>query len=1477
MADIHWLNPVSGDFNTGTNWSGGTVPGVSDNVVLGALGGTPYTVTDGSAGNQVHTLQVAANATLNIGVSVYQQTNFQALYGGGNAGMIDVVAGDIVLANASFSNSGVITLGSGARGQLIVEGAPPVTLNGGGQVVLNSGGSLIFGYSGSSLVNVDNTISGTGFINTYGTNESKGVIDATDAGALLISDDSITNNGLIEATGTVANTFLDIRRGANVDQTGGGTILAADGAMVILETVQIAGGTLTTVGAGVIQIEGQTLLDGSASALANKATIDLLSNVNGYSLTLKGAIDDSGTINVNTGAPTGRVVDLIVDPAGVTLTGAGAITLNGDGNGHIVGGAAGAVLTNVDNTISGAGYIGGAYLTVINQAKGVIDANAAGALTLSAGSTTTVNAGLIEATGAGGLTVAGAITNTGTLLAAGGTLAINGALTNLVGTTLTGGTLEAAAGSTLNLNSSAKIVTDDATLILSGANSVIQGAATVESTLTTIGKSGTLEILGGRNWTTTLAMSNAGTLDLGGGTFTAPSLSNTGVVSGFGVLATKLTNTGSLAVTGGDTLSLVGGSLTNLSGTTLTGGTYTVGAGGTLQLANNVSIATLNATIDLAGAGATIQSLNTTTSKQVSLASSLTTIDAGGVLEILGNGGYATANSIANAGTLDLGGGTLTAGALANTGTLSGFGAVDAAVTDSGVVSVQAGKTLTFQNGSLALTGAAVATVGAGATLQLQDNVPFQIDDFTVVLNGVGSVIQSFDTTTSTELTFEEGSTGLSATGVLEILGGRDYTTTNTYANAGTIDLGGGTFTSGTLTDAAGSTLTGFGTVASSFSDAGATTATGGPLAFTGMGDTFSAALAGAEIDFAGGTDLLSSGSSLTASAVGVSGGAVVTLGASQTYAGKLTQAAGTTLALGANTLTLTGSGSTLAGSVTGTGGTLALAGGSQAIDTGASLGVSNWSLAGGDTTAVNEKLTFAGVFSDAAGTSLTIGSGDTLIFDRAGGSLVNAGTVALANGAAAANLIFGADTTLGGGGTVALGTGKLNRLYGSGASTVLTNVDNTISGTGFIGLSRLTLVNQAKGVIDAAGGVIVLETPGGTLVNTGLLEATGGGHLNIQKTIIDNSGGVISAATGSTINLQGASLIGGTLQSAGNGDFATFLNANLIDGTTSAVTNEATVSVSDNTNLTMQGAVINADRIVVSASSHNTHLTVGSAGLTLSGGGTVTLSNNALNRLSGATAAATLTNVDNKIEGAGQLGDGSMTLINQAKGVIDADGTAALFINTGANTVANAGTIEAVGAGGATIKSAVANSGVLEAAGGVLTADAAVTGTGTAAISGGTLDFLSTFSQAVAFTGKTGTLELAQSRNYGGSISGFSKTGGTSLDLLDIAFKSAGEATFSGTATSGTLTVTDGTHTARITLIGDYLGSTFTASSDGHGGTTVVDPAKGGAMTPPPHQFIAAMAGMGAGKGGPLGATGEVHPDAMRPALATPRMTQMA
>ena len=77
--------------------------------------------------------------------------------------------------------------------------------------------------------------------------------------------------------------------------------------------------------------------------------------------------------------------------------------------------------------------------------------------------------------------------------------------------------------------------------------------------------------------------------------------------------------------------------------------------------------------------------------------------------------------------------------------------------------------------------------------------------------------------------------------------------------------------------------------------------------------------------------------------------------------------------------------------------------------------------------------------------------------------------------------------------------------------------------------------------------------------------------------------------------------------------------------------------------------------------------LIIAAGGATLSGGGTLLLTNLATNTVVGADSGATLTN-DDKIKGAGQLGDGTMTLDNAAGALIEGTGSVALTINTGGN-----------------------------------------------------------------------------------------------------------------------------------------------------------------------------------------------------------------
>jgi hypothetical protein len=463
------------------------------------------------------------------------------------------------------------------------------------------------------------------------------------------------------------------------------------------------------------------------------------------------------------------------------------------------------------------------------------------------------------------------------------------------------------------------------------------------------------------------------------------------------------------------------------------------------------------------------------------------------------------------------------------------------------------------------------------------------------------------------------------------------------------------------------------------------------------------------------------------------------------------------------------------------------------------------------------------------------------------GGVFDNVGSIAL-DGLAPVSGLSNADqmtmltadgaTTLTGGGVIKLSNDVLNLITGT-AGAVLTNVNNVISGAGSI--TGVQLVNKLAGAIDADQALPLIIDAFGTTVNQGLLEATKGGALVLNGNI-DNAGGTILADAGRVI-LGGVTITNGALVAGLSGSFVVLQAANaVLDGGLNGVNINGPLTLYSTASMTVEGALNNFGELLIKAGKGqtNTQLLVGAPGVILSGAGKILL--NALSSvITSAAGQATLTNLDNLIRGSGLLGKGLLTLINGVNGTIAGAGPAGLVIDTGLTAIENAGVITAVKDGQTLIKSIIDNTGALESQGGTLTALNAVTGPGQGIVRGGMLVFGLSFAQNVIFQG-AGVLQLAQSQSYTGTISGFSKTGATSLDLRDIGFVNPGEATYSGTGSGGVLTVTDGAHTAQVAMTGDYLGTTFVAESDGHGGADIIDQATPGAKV---HGFIAAAAAL--------------------------------
>ncbi|MEO7027436.1 MAG: hypothetical protein ABI056_07780 [Caulobacteraceae bacterium] len=476
----------------------------------------------------------------------------------------------------------------------------------------------------------------------------------------------------------------------------------------------------------------------------------------------------------------------------------------------------------------------------------------------------------------------------------------------------------------------------------------------------------------------------------------------------------------------------------------------------------------------------------------------------------------------------------------------------------------------------------------------------------------------------------------------------------------------------------------------------------------------------------------------------------------------------------------------------------------------------------------------------------------------RAGGSVTNGSTADTGATIAASEGvgIAGGVATIANFGTISgLGGSGLGVGVGLGAGGTITNGSATDVAA--------TIYGKDIGLYVAAGSATV--TNFGTITRSNALAT--GIQLNGVGSVTNGSTAdtVARIVGGVTAEYAAATIANDGTISGGPGGAVLFYggavtNGSAADGTATISGNHAGVYVkSGGATVTNFGTIIGTGGPAVEFVSAVDTLVVEAGcvftGAVLGGGGTLDL----------ATGVGTLT---------GLLAGGNVTVSGSMAATIFSNfgtveiGAAATFASSGPVTIAagqsvidagsltlggskkagvsNAGLLEATGAGTLTIAGKLANNGTLSVDGQTLKVTAAVTGTGVATIGRGILDFTSSFNESVTFTGTTGVLELAQSQTYTATIAGFSKRGRTSLDLADIGFVSSGEATYSGTKSSGVLTITDGTHTAHINLKGNYLSSTFTASSDGHGGTVVVY-SESPAAQPPPHQFIAEMAGLGA------------------------------
>ncbi len=161
------------------------------------------------------------------------------------------------------------------------------------------------------------------------------------------------------------------------------------------------------------------------------------------------------------------------------------------------------------------------------------------------------------------------------------------------------------------------------------------------------------------------------------------------------------------------------------------------------------------------------------------------------------------------------------------------------------------------------------------------------------------------------------------------------------------------------------------------------------------------------------------------------------------------------------------------------------------------------------------------------------------------------------------------------------------------------------------------------------------------------------------------------------------------SVQTAAGATLAIIGGVFTVSGGTGGGVNAGTITVKGGTSLDLGGAFANDGSVTLEAATAK--MVVAAGGLGLSGAGFLSLDGGVIE---GASASATLTNAGGIIEGDGDLGDGLMTLVNQAGSMIKGIGASTLTIDTGANVIGNAVRIMTKGPGAFVIASDIDSTG---------------------------------------------------------------------------------------------------------------------------------------------------------------------------------------
>jgi hypothetical protein len=680
----------------------------------------------------------------------------------------------------------------------------------------------------------------------------------------------------------------------------------------------------------------------------------------------------------------------------------------------------------------------------------------------------------------------------------------------------------------------------------------------------------------------------------------------------------------------------------------------TISSGDSLSFSNNTNLTVSGTTISNAGSISLNSAGNFT---ELIIGSSNVTLSGAGTLTLGNNAnnyifGSAAADKLTNQSTIQ-GAGMIgnSQMALSNSGTINANQTANSlniqtsnGVTNTGTLEATGGANLNLNGDTYTNTGGTILASGTGSTVSLNDSVT--ITGGTLKGSG-GGVVQTPNGQTS-------NLGGVTITGTYAVQNNGRTNITGTITNNGSLQLNSVGNLTELVVNAASATLAGTGTLA--------------------MGNNTNNLIFGAAS-----ADVLTNKSTIQGSGnIGDNQMGLVnsgTINANQSNALTIQTTSGTT-----NTGTLEGTnGATLnltGDTYTNTSGTI------QATGTNSAVNLNSSTISGGTlTTSSGGIIQTPNGFSSGltgvtnSGTYAVQNNGTTTLT----GTITNSGAIQLNSAGNFTELRLNGNVSLTGSGTVTMGNNTNNFILGNAATDILTNINNTVQGAGNIGDSTMALVNQS--VIDAnQSNPLTIQTSNGTK-NTGTLEATSGATLILDGDTYTNTGGTIKAVgSGSTVTLENVTINGGKL-SAGTGALIQTPNGQI--ATLSGLTISGTLAVQNNAQDILSGTITNNGTIQLNSAGNFTELRILSPSATLTGTGTVTLSDNVNNFIVGNAGGEQFTNHQTIVGPGGNIGDGNLTITNQ--GTINAThsgGGNSITIQPGAGGFTNTGTLEATGGG---------------------------------------------------------------------------------------------------------------------------------------------------------------------------------------------------